>query len=96
MTVVTNPRSQNTAFDGPDHDRLASARIGQNRADVIGPDGRFPNLEVNRLGLSRGSGWLQYRWSNPMTKCIQLKVVYILKVDDHAACGSGYYKESPP
>jgi cytochrome c len=70
--------------------------VGQNLAEVSGPDGRFPNVEVNRLGHSRGSGWLEYRWPNPVTKRIELKVVYVLKVDDNTVCGSGIYKGSSP
>jgi hypothetical protein len=37
MTVVTNPRSQNTVFDGRDHDRLASANIAFGTRSPAGP-----------------------------------------------------------
>jgi signal transduction histidine kinase len=70
--------------------------VGQNLSDVRGPDGRFANVEINHLGLSQGSGWLEFRWPNPVTKRIELKDAYVLKVDDHTVCGSGYYKGVPP
>jgi cytochrome c len=70
--------------------------VGRNMADVRGPDGRLANVEINRLGLSRGSGWLEFRWPNPVTKRIELKAAYVLKVDDRTVCGSGYYKGNPP
>jgi signal transduction histidine kinase len=70
--------------------------VGRNLSDVRGPDGRQPNVEINRLGLSRGSGWLEFRWPNPATKRIELKAAYILKVDDSTVCGSGYYKDDSP
>jgi cytochrome c len=70
--------------------------VGRNMADVRGPDGRLANVEINHLGLTQGSGWLEFRWPNPVTKRIELKAAYVLKVDDHTVCGSGYYKSSPP
>ena len=70
--------------------------VGRNMADVRGPDGRLANVEINQLGLSKGSGWLEFRWPNPTTKRIELKAAYVLKVDDHTVCGSGYYKGDRP
>ena len=70
--------------------------VGRNMADVRGPDGRLPNVEINQLGLAQGSGWLEFRWPNPATKRIELKAAYVLKVDDHTVCGSGYYKGGSP
>jgi len=70
--------------------------VGRNMAGVRGPDGRLANVEINQLGLSKGSGWLEFRWPNPATKRIELKDAYVLKVDDHTVCGSGYYKGMPP
>ena len=70
--------------------------VGLNMADVRGPDGRLSNVEINQLGLTQGSGWLEYRWPNPVTKRIELKSVYVLKVDDNTVCASGYYKGDSP
>ncbi|MDB5398901.1 MAG: cytochrome c [Acetobacteraceae bacterium] len=70
--------------------------VGRNMADVRGPDGRLANVEINRLGLSQGRGWLEFRWPNPATRRIELKAAYVLKVDDHTVCGSGYYKGTVP
>lgn len=70
--------------------------VGRNMADVRGPDGRLANVEINNLGLSKGSGWLEFRWPNPATRRIELKVAYVMKVDDRTVCGSGYYKGNVP
>jgi hypothetical protein len=70
--------------------------VGRNMADVRGPDGRLANVEINHLGLTQGSGWLEFRWPNPVTHRIELKAAYVLKVDDHTVCGSGYYKGITP
>ena len=69
--------------------------VGQNMAEVRGPDGRLANVEINRVGLIQGGGWLEFRWPNPATKRIELKAAYVLKVDDSTVCGSGYYIGSP-
>ena len=53
--------------------------VGRNLGNVRDPDGRMPNAESIRIGLSEGSGWLEYRWPNPVTKRIELKAAYVLK-----------------
>jgi cytochrome c len=70
--------------------------VGQNMADVRGPDGKLANVEINRVGLTQGSGWLEFRWPNPATKRIELKAAYVVKIDNHTVCGSGYYKGASP
>jgi signal transduction histidine kinase len=70
--------------------------VGRNLAGVRDPDGHYPNDEINHLGLTQGSGWLEFRWPNPATRRIELKVAYVLKVDDHTVCGSGYYRPDTP
>jgi signal transduction histidine kinase len=70
--------------------------VGQDMSGVRDSDGKLPNVEINRLGLSQGSGWLEFRWPNPATKRVELKAAYVQKIDDHTVCGSGYYKSSPP
>jgi cytochrome c len=70
--------------------------VGHNTSDVHGEDGRRMTVEIGQLGFTRGSGWLEYRWPNPATKRIELKVVYVLKVDDQTVCASGYYKSAAP
>jgi len=68
--------------------------VGRDMSEVRGPDGRLANVEINRLGLTQGSGWLEFDWPNPATRRIERKAAYVLKVDDHTVCGSGYYKGS--
>jgi len=68
------------------------AIIGKNLIGVRDPDGRYPNAELNRMGLDNGAGWVRYRWPNPTTNRIAQKNAYVIKVDDHTVCGSGYYE----
>jgi signal transduction histidine kinase len=66
--------------------------VGKNLIGVMDPDGRYPNAELNRMGLDHGAGWVRYRWPNPVTNRIAEKNAYVIKVDDHTVCGSGYYE----
>ncbi len=68
------------------------AIVGRNLREVRDPDGRYPNIEANRMGLDHGSGWVRYRWPNPLSKRIELKSVYVMKLDAHTVCGSGFYE----
>jgi cytochrome c len=68
------------------------AIVGKNLGGVRDPDGRYPNVELNRMGLDNGFGWVRFRWPNPATNLIANKVAYVIKVDDHTVCGSGYYE----
>lgn len=69
------------------------ALVGKNMLNVKDPDGKMPNAEMNKLGLTQGAGWYDFRWPNPATKQIQQKSAYVIKIDDHTICGSGYYKQ---
>jgi signal transduction histidine kinase len=68
--------------------------VGRDMSNVRGPDGRLANVDINQMGLTHGSGWVEFRWPNPATKRIGLKIAYVLKVDDRTVCGSGYYKDA--
>ena len=69
------------------------AIVGKNMLAVKDPDGKAPNAEMNRIGLTQGAGWYDFRWPNPATKQIQQKSAYVIKIDQHTICGSGYYKQ---
>jgi cytochrome c len=66
--------------------------VGKNMACVRDPDGRYPNVELNRMGLDNGTGWVRFRWPNPATHLIAKKVAYVIRIDDHTVCGAGYYE----
>jgi cytochrome c len=40
---------------------------------------------------NKGSGWVEYSWPNPITKNVELKSSYIVKVGD-ILLGAGIYK----
>lgn len=68
------------------------AFVGKNLIGVKDPDGVQVNAEIIKLAMSKGSGWVNFKWPDPVTKKIEEKSAYVVKVDDQTVCGSGYYK----
>lgn len=48
--------------------------------------------EIVSKAASSGSGWVDYKWVNPVTKEIQAKSAYFEKADD-VIISSGFYKK---
>jgi cytochrome c len=62
--------------------------------DVIGlkdADGKFFIKDVIEGGKTKGSGWSDYRWANPVTKTVEKKSTYFKKEGD-LVFGCGIYK----
>jgi cytochrome c len=70
--------------------------VGINIKDMLGPERALLDGQGKHFGLTRSSGWIDSSWPNPVTKRIELKSVYLLRVDDRTICGSGYYTGAPP
>ena len=66
--------------------------IGHTSLDLKDADGKLYNKEMIELAQSKGSGWVDYRWVNPMDKKIEQKSSYIEKVGDYVV-GAGFYKQ---
>jgi hypothetical protein len=66
--------------------------IGQDFVDVKDSDGRSFIREIVEVADKKGSGFVDYKWYNPVTKEDLVKHVYFEKVDDLIIC-SGVYKE---
>jgi cytochrome c len=66
--------------------------IGQDFIDVKDSDGRSFIREIVEVGNTKGSGFVDYKWYNPVTKEDLVKHVYFEKIDDVLIC-SGVYKE---
>jgi signal transduction histidine kinase len=68
------------------------AFVGKNLLNVKDPDGKLANAELIRTGLEQGTGWVDFRWPNPVSHKIEAKSAYVIRVDPATVCGSGYYK----
>ncbi|OWW22983.1 hypothetical protein AYR66_21170 [Noviherbaspirillum denitrificans] len=65
--------------------------VGKELLDLKDADGKAFNHEMAELAKSKGSGWITYRWPNPVTQQIGTKTTYIERVGDMIV-GSGIYK----
>jgi signal transduction histidine kinase len=66
--------------------------VGEEFIDIKDYDGKSFIKEIVDIAHKEGSGWVEYKWYNPVTKEVLPKVVYFKKVDDLIIC-SGIYKE---
>lgn len=65
--------------------------IGHTSLDLKDADGKLYNKEMIDLANSKGNGWVDYRWVNPVDKKIEPKSSFIQKVGDYVV-GVGAYK----
>ncbi|MCU6433546.1 cache domain-containing protein [Undibacterium sp. Jales W-56] len=64
--------------------------MGKNLIDLKAGD-KFVIREMIAIIKTKGSGWVDYQWPNPMTKVLENKSTYVEKVDDYFV-GCGIYK----
>ncbi len=64
--------------------------VGKNLFNFQDADGRYLIRGlIDTAG--NGGGWYYYKWSNPITKKIEDKMAYVLKIDDTMWIGCGVY-----
>lgn len=66
--------------------------VGKSLIDMRDTEGKYIIKSFIETANSKGSGWVDYKWPNPVTKAIESKSSYIEKVDDMVV-GSGIYKQ---
>jgi cytochrome c len=63
--------------------------IGKDLIDLRDPDGRFFVKERVEIAKTKGGGWQDYKFNNPVTKKIEPKTMYFEKSGDIiVACGA--------
>jgi cytochrome c len=65
--------------------------VGKNMYDIPDADGKYYRREVVQIAKAKGSGWVDYKYLNPVSKKIEAKTTYVLKVDD-VIIAAGAYK----
>ncbi len=68
------------------------ALIGKNLIDLKDQDGKYLIKEMVAIANGPGSGWVDYKWPNPLTNKIEDKTSYVEKMGDYFV-GVGVYKE---
>ncbi|MYM39136.1 cache domain-containing protein [Duganella qianjiadongensis] len=65
--------------------------VGKRLIDLKDNEGKPMIKEMVDLAKTKGKGWVDFKWPNPVTKSVESKSGYIEKVDD-VLVGSGIYK----
>lgn len=65
--------------------------IDKNVIDLKDADGKPFIKSFIELAQTKGKGWVDYKWVNPVTKAIEAKSSYVERVDD-ALIACGIYK----
>ena len=72
---------------GPDH-RLLSAYgvpvlVGRDTTTFKDADGKEFDNDIFALAMSQGSGWVDYRMTNPLSKKVERKSSWVRRVGDY-------------
>jgi TRAP-type uncharacterized transport system substrate-binding protein len=65
--------------------------VGKDLIDFKDQNGKFLIREMVGLAKGAGSGWVDYRWTNPMTMDVEDKSAYVEKMGEYFV-GVGVYK----
>jgi len=68
------------------------ALIGKNLLDLKDQDGKYLIREMVSIARGPGSGWVNYKWPNPISNKIEDKASYVEKMGDYFV-GVGVYRE---
>jgi hypothetical protein len=66
--------------------------IGKSLTEFKDVEGKPYGLEILDVAKTKGSGWVDYKFSNPITKKISDKTSYLVRVDD-VVIFAGAYKQ---
>ena len=65
--------------------------IGKNLLEVSDPDGKFFRKEIQEVAKTKGTGWVDYKYTNPESKKVEHKTTYLKKAGELIIC-CGIYK----
>jgi cytochrome c len=69
------------------------ALIGKNLADFRDMDGKYPGREMVHILQEAPSGWVDYKFVNPVNKKVEDKSAYVEKLNDEYFVGVGVYEQ---
>ncbi|WP_200953920.1 cache domain-containing protein [Massilia sp. Root351] len=65
--------------------------VGKNLLDMKDNEGKAMIQEMVKVAKEKGSGWVDFKWPNPVTKAVEAKSGYVERAGD-LLVGSGVYK----
>jgi signal transduction histidine kinase len=66
------------------------ALLGRNFFELTDRDGKYFGREIVELALSRGYGWVDYTYLDPLTQQEAFKITYFQKLGDLIICCGAY------
>jgi cytochrome c len=66
--------------------------VGKDMSELKDADGKFFMKEIIKTANEKGKGWVDYKWTNPVTKKVDDKTTCVEKVDGYVF-GCGVYKK---
>jgi uncharacterized protein len=69
------------------------ALVGKSLWEFRDQDGIYPARNTVEIARTKGSGWTDYRWTNPKTNMVEAKSTYVERLGDRYAAGVGIYKD---
>lgn len=67
------------------------ALIGQHFIDIKDSDGKLFFREIINVATTKGSGWVDYKWTSPVSKKVKPKSAFVRKSGNYIFC-CGIYK----
>src|SRR5579872_126352 len=67
--------------------------VGKSLWEFRDQDGIYPARNTVEVAKTKGSGWTDYRWTNPKTGLVEAKSTYVEKLGNNFAVGVGIYKD---
>ncbi|MBI3286317.1 MAG: cache domain-containing protein [Burkholderiales bacterium] len=68
-----------------------SKLIGKNMLELPDADGKYFRKDIIEMAKTKGKGWVDYRYNNPVSKQIEDKTTYIVRSGD-VILEAGIYK----
>ncbi len=66
--------------------------VGKFMLDLKDADGKFFMREITEIAKTKGNGWVEYKWMDPVTGRIMEKMTYCQRVGGDVYIGCGIYK----
>jgi cytochrome c len=66
--------------------------VGKNLLEMKDTEGTYIIKGFIDVANTKGKGWVDYKWPNPVTKAVEQKSGYVEKAEGDLIVGSGIYK----
>ena len=67
--------------------------INQPTGDLKDADGKYFMRDMVKVAQTKGTGWVDYKWTNPVTKRIEQKSSFVKRIgNENLLIGCGIYK----